>query len=260
MNTEAIRVVHVERVDDIPVLLALMQRLQLAELFDRHYPAHHLWQGDLSPGEVLCVWLTFLLSEGDHRLYKLQPWAQQHLLTLQACLGKTVRALDFHDDRLAGLLDALPRAEPWQAFEADLNRHTIRVYRLDPALCRLDTTTANSSADVLSEHGLLPFGHSKGNADLPHRKVAASALDPWGLPVTCAVVPGNTADDPRYIPEIQTVHRSFGQGGTTFVGDGKRAALATRAYLVSTRDFYLGPRSEQQLSPAERRQRLEPVW
>ncbi len=42
MNTEAIRVVHVERVDDIPVLLAMMQRLQLAELFDRHYPAHHL--------------------------------------------------------------------------------------------------------------------------------------------------------------------------------------------------------------------------
>ena len=106
MSTEAIRVVHVERVDDIPVLLAMMQRLQLAELFDRHYPAHHLWQGDLSPGEVLCVWLTFLLSEGDHRLYKLQPWAQQHLLTLRACLGSSVshfcRALSWYADGPAG--------------------------------------------------------------------------------------------------------------------------------------------------------------
>src|SRR5207244_2652832 len=99
MNTETIRVVRVERVDDIPVLL------------DRHYPVHHLWEGDLTPGEVVCVWLCFLLSEGDHRLYKLQGWAEQNLLTLRACLGKAVRPLDFHDDRLADLLDALPQAE-----------------------------------------------------------------------------------------------------------------------------------------------------
>src|SRR3954452_13285804 len=104
MNTEAIRVVRVERVDDIPVLLATLRRLRVAELLDRHYPAHHLWEGELTPGEVVCVWLTFLLSQGDHRLYKLQGWAQQNLLTLQACLGKHVRALDFHDDRRASIL------------------------------------------------------------------------------------------------------------------------------------------------------------
>ena len=188
MNPEAIRVARVERVDDIPVLLATLRRLRVADLLDRHYPAHHLWQGALSPGEVLCVWLTFLLSQGDHRLYKLQPWAQQNILTLQACLGKTVRALDFHDDRLADLLGALPLAEPWQAFEEDLNGHTVRVYRLDPKLFRIDTTTASSYAGVLGEDGILQFGHSKGNPELPQLKVAASALDPLGLPVTCAVV------------------------------------------------------------------------
>src|SRR6059058_5679582 len=104
MSAEAIRVVCVERVDDIPVLLGVLRRLRVAELLDRHYPAHHLWQGDLSPGEVVCVWLTFLLSEGDHRLYKLQPWAERNRLTLRACLAKPVRPLDFHDDRLADLL------------------------------------------------------------------------------------------------------------------------------------------------------------
>ena len=68
MNTEAIRVVRVERVDDIPVLLALLQRLRLAELVDEHYPRHHLWEGELTPGEVVCVWLTFLLSEGPRHI------------------------------------------------------------------------------------------------------------------------------------------------------------------------------------------------
>jgi transposase len=260
MSRAAIRVIRVERVDDIPVLLAQLRHLRLAELLDRHYPAHHLWAGALTPGEVVCVWLTFLLSEGDHRLYKLQPWAQQHLLTLQACLGKTVRALDFQDDRLADRLDALARAASWQAFEEDLNRHTLRVYRLDPALFRIDTTTANSYADVLSEDGILQFGHSKGNADLPQLKIAASALDPLGLPVTTAVVPGHSADDPLYVPQIQAVHRAFGPGGKTFVGDCKMAALDTRAYVASCGDFYLCPLSEKQLSAEERRQRLEPVW
>jgi transposase len=95
---------------------------------------------------------------------------------------------------------------------------------------------------------------------LPQLKVAASALDPLGLPVTCVVVAGNTADDPLYIPEIQKVHRSFGTGGKTFVGDCKMAALATRAYLVNSGDFYLCPLSEKQLSQQEHLQRLQPVW
>jgi len=108
MNTAEPRVVRVEQVDDIAVLLAILERLRLGELLDRHFPTHHLWQGDLSFGEVVSVWLAFILSEGDHRLSHLQPWVQQHLLTLQSALGKPIRPLDFQDDRLADILDALP--------------------------------------------------------------------------------------------------------------------------------------------------------
>src|SRR5947199_6662697 len=117
MSTEAPQLIRVERVDDLPVLWASLQRLGVAELLDRQFPTHHLWLGELTFGEVACVWLTFLLSQGDHRLSRLQPWAEQNLLTLTALLGKPVRALDFHDDRLADLLDALARPQPWQAFE-----------------------------------------------------------------------------------------------------------------------------------------------
>jgi len=248
-------VVGVERVDDIPVLLGLLRRLQVAELFDRHYPSHRLWEGDLSPGEVLCVWLTFVLSEGDHRLYKLQPWAQQHLLTLHTCLGKDVRALDFHDDRLADLLDALPQAERWLSLENDLNRHTVRVYDLKASRFRHDSSTASSHAAVVSDDGLIQFGHSKDRDDLPQLKVAATALDPLGLPVCTLVVPGSAADDPLYLPLIQQSQQAFGKGGKTHIMDCKGAALATRAYLVSTDDFYLCPLSEKQF-PKERRLEL----
>jgi transposase len=253
-------VTRVERVDDLPVLLACLQRLQVAELLDRHFPTGHRRQGELTFGEVVCCWLAFLTSQGDQRLYHVQPWAEDHLLTLQACLGKTVRPLDFHDDRLADVLDALARPQPWQAFEADLGQHTVRVYNLDPALFRLDTTTASSYASVLSEQGLLQFGHSKDRDDLPQLKVAVAALDPLGLPVTTLAVPGNTADDPLYLPEIKKVQHAFGAGGKTYIGDVKMAALATRAYLASTHDYYLCPLGEKQLSGQERRALLQPLW
>jgi transposase len=262
MNTPTPRVLRVERVDDLPVLFASLQRLQVAEFLDRHFPnhRHHLWKGALTFGEVVCVWLAFLTTEGDHRLYHLQPWAEQHRLTLQALLGKTIRPLDFHDDRLADLLDALAQHEVWQAFETDLNRHTVRVYDLVPSLIRIDTTTANSYAAVLSEHGLLQFGHSKDRDDLPQLKIAIAALDPLGMPLTTVVLPGNGADDPVYVPAIQQVQHAFGPGGRTYVGDCKMAALATRAYLASTQDYYLCPLSEKQLSQEQRQEHLQPVW
>src|ERR1700677_4843176 len=107
MRSESPQVHRVERVDDIPVLLATLQQLKVAEILDRHFPSGHRWKGELTLGEVFCVWLTFLTSQGDHRLCQVQPWAENNLLTLQACLGKTVRPLDFQDDRLADLLDHL---------------------------------------------------------------------------------------------------------------------------------------------------------
>jgi transposase len=260
MNTASPQVHRVERVDDIPVLLATLQRLNVVEILDRHFPSGHRWKGELTFGEVACVWIAFITSQGDHRLYQLQLWAQDNLHTLAACLGKTVRPLDFQDDRLADLLDHLALDDCWQDCEVDLNQHTVRVYHLDPSLFRVDTTTANSYVEVLSELGYFQFGHSKDRDDQPQIKVALATLDPLGMPVTTLVVPGNCADDPLYVPEIQKVQRAFGKGGKTFVGDCKAAALGTRAYLASTQDYYLCPLPDKQVSAEQRRALLQPVW
>src|SRR5947209_1330475 len=259
--TSASPQVHlVERVDDIPVLLATLQRLDVAAILDRHFPSGHRWKGERTFGEVACVWIAFITSQGDHRLCQLQPWAQDNLQTLSACLGKTVRPLDFQDDRLADMLDHLARDEPWQDCEAELNRHTVRVYNLRPNLFRVDTTTANSYVETLSELGLFQFGHSKDRDDQPQIKVALATLDPLGLPVTTFIVPGNCADDPLYVPEIKKVQQAFGTGGKTFVMDCKGAALGTRAYLASTGDSYLCPLPETHVSAQQRRALLQPLW
>jgi transposase len=81
-----------------------------------------------------------------------------------------------------------------------------------------------------------------------------------GLPLATAVVPGNTAGDPLYVPAIQSARRAFGMGGRTYVGDCKMAALATRAFVAAGGDFYLCPLPENQISRSERRELLQPVF
>jgi len=51
----------VERIDDIPLLLAQMDKIQLATLLDKHFPMHGHWKG-LGLGHVVQVWLAYILS------------------------------------------------------------------------------------------------------------------------------------------------------------------------------------------------------
>src|SRR5947208_10218501 len=260
MNTAEPRLLRLEAVADLPVLWATLQRLDLPATLDRHFPAPLHWKGPLTPGEVLAFWLLLLVSQGDHCLNHVQPWVAQHQGTLSALLGKPVRPVDLHDDRLADWLTRLGKGAAFSALERDLNQQPVRVYQLPTDLVRIDTTAANSYAEVLSEQGLLQFGHSKDDPDRPQIKIAAAVLDPLGLPLTTAVVPGNSTDDPLYIPAIQAVRQSFGTGGRTYVGDCKMAALATRAFVAAGADFYLCPLSENQVSRAQRRALLQPVF
>src|SRR5258705_11079913 len=62
-----------ERVDDVPLLLAQMERMGLAALLDAHFPTHGNWQG-LTFGRVAAIWLSSILSRGDHRLVPGWPW------------------------------------------------------------------------------------------------------------------------------------------------------------------------------------------
>src|SRR5256886_13100399 len=256
--TEQLTLSH-ERVDDIPLLLAQIESMQVTKLLDGCCPTHGNWEG-LSLGQVVSVWLAFMLSEANHRMSHVEPWAERRWQTLRTCLGTEVRALDFSDDRLAAALDYLSEDAAWQEFERHLNQHTLRVYDLRPERVRLDATTAKSYGRVTAE-GLLQFGHSKEHRpDLPQLKVNLSVLDPLGLPLTTTVVSGNCADDPLYVPEITRVQASLGQSGLTYIGDAKMAALATSAAVAASEDYYLCPLPATQV-PAEALERLlAPVW
>ena len=255
-----ISVTRTERVDDIPLLLAQMDRMGIAALLDKHFPMHGNWQGP-GLGQIVVVWLAYLLSEGDHRLNSVQGWAAGILLTLALCLkADGLRGLDFSDDRLAVVLERLGHDADWEGYESEQGGVLLRVYDLQARRVRVDSSTAKSHVAV-TEDGLFQFGHSKERRpDLPQLKISLSALDPPGMPLTTTVVSGERADDPLYVPEIRKVQDCLGRHGVLYVGDCKMAALATRAYVAAHRDYYLCPLPAVQMPKAALAALLGPVW
>src|SRR6266566_980527 len=249
----------VERIDDLPLLLAQLERMGIRELLDLHFPVHGNWLG-LSLGRTAMLWLAHLLSEGDHRLNQVEPWAAARLTTLRACTGQSIDRLDLTDDRLAAVLGALADDHHWAACEWALTRRLLRVYDLAAAPVRLDMTTA-SSEQLVTADGLFQFGYSKDRRpDQPQVKIALATLDPLGLPLVTTVVPGNQGDDPLYRPLIQRVRTMLGSGERLYVGDAKMATPETRAAVHQAGDYYLCPLPIAQLPIALLDTYLKPVW
>lgn len=251
-------IIRNERVDDIPIIIKQLEKMQVGKLVDKNFSKHGNWQG-ISIGQVVVVWLAFIITEANHRLSHVEEWAEQRLLTLKGCLEQEVRGLDFSDDRLGQILDKLSEDESWSKYEVEQNQEIIRVYDLKGEKVRIDATTAKGYVEV-SEEGLFQFGHSKeGRGDLPQIKINISVLDPLGLPLTTTVVSGEKADDPLYIPEIKKVQKTLEKKGITYIGDSKMSAIETRAYLVKSQDYYLCPLSAVQIPKNELAKILEEV-
>ena len=227
-----------ERVDDVPLLLGFLAKLQLPQLLDRQLPAHPLHQG-LSNGWLIAVWIAYILSRADHRKSPVQAWAEGLQHTLEITLGQPIRPVEFSDDRSTLVLKRLADTRIWEALEADLWQAHCDVYALPVDRVRLDATTS-CGYHTVTDDGLMQLGHSKDHRpDLAQFKLMAAVAEPTGLFLAGDVHPGNTADDPLYLPLYRRVRVLLGQTGLLYAGDCKMAALETRAEIAANQDFYL---------------------
>jgi transposase len=147
-----------ERVDDIPLLLAQMQRRHLPALIDQHCPVHGNWHG-LSLGWVTTIGLSSLLSRGDHRVVHVEPWGGARLWTLRTATGHGLERRDCTDDRLAIVLRRLRDDTRWSELASPLNQHTVRVYDLVTDRVYVESPSARAYVSV-TEDGWLQLGPS----------------------------------------------------------------------------------------------------
>lgn len=236
--------VQIERVDDIPVIFGLLQKMHIQAIVDQNIRPHGNWQG-LSVGWVVTIWLIHILTEHSHQMDCVRDWVADHLHSLQQLTGQKITALDFTDDRLALCLRYLSVQQNWRRLEESLGRHLIRVYDLrsklsSPWLTRLDATVGTVSHDP-AQHSLFKVGKAKNGLYETQFKMMIASLDPLGLPLAVDVVPGDRADDPLYVPSYQRIKAVISGQGLLVVGDSKMSALPTRAVIVANRDDYLTP-------------------
>ena len=233
-----------ERIDNLPLLIHWLKQMQVDRIIDRVLgPAHGNWEG-LSYGEVALVFVAYVVMRCTHFLSPMQGWARTHLVSLSQALGKEVREQDFTDDRLGLLLGRLGEeaTRPGEAIEEDLGRQVLRAYNLPTDTARIDMTTVSVHHQPTDENGMMHFGHSKDHRpDLRQFKAVLGTLDPVGMPLMTATVPGDQADDPLYVPAWERLAATLGRADFLTVGDCKLASLATRAHLERHGGFYLAP-------------------
>lgn len=242
----------------MPLLIRQQQKMGIPDVIDDVVTAHGHRQG-VSFGWLMVIWLSYILSEADHRMNRVESWAASRLESLRALAPGEVTTKDFTDDRLADGLRMLSDDDVWEQVEQQLSQRLVRVYRLDSGIARLDSTTAPTYHDP-STSELFGYGHSKDHRpDLPQLKVMLGTLDPLGLPVATLVVPGETADDGLYLPLVERMRVRLGKG-YLYVGDNKMSARTTRATLDAADDFYLTALPRTGHTPQLLADLLEPVW
>jgi hypothetical protein len=245
-----------ERTDDIPVIIALLLKMRVAELLDTPFPTHGKGTG-VSLGQLVVVWLPCMVSAGAQRLSHGEPWGAAPPSPLRRSLGPAVLPRAGPEARWATGLDALRGAARWGADEGARPPTRMRVYDLPPNPPRVAPTTVSAS---VPPDGLCPRGHRKAHRPaLPPLQRALPPRAPLGRPRTLATGAGPPAATPLSLPALAHVRRGGGVTGRTYSGAGPSAARATRPDLVAHHDCSLCPRSAPQVAAEDRARRLAPV-
>ncbi|MCA9331022.1 IS1634 family transposase [Candidatus Saccharibacteria bacterium] len=257
METEA--EIQTYQVDDIPLLVWQQRVMGIPQIIDEVIEPHGNRQG-LSVGWTVTVWLSYILSQADHRLSYVESWAMEQHQVLQKLIPAEVSIRDFTDDRLGDVLSYLSDDVSWSAIEVELGQQIMQVYDLSQERVHVDSTSA---ALYHSPEGnpLVRYGQSKDHRpDLAQFKVMMSSLAPMGMPLATMVVPGNRADDGLYLPVIEQSRQVLQRRGLLYVGDSKMEALSIRAALAAGDDFYLVLLSKKGTQEQLLHDVLEPVW
>lgn len=237
---------RIERVDSIPLILYWLMKMRVQEIIDAIWYPHTNWQG-LSYGQLAVLFLTYVLHRRTHRLSGMEEWVVDHQTLLEQITGWRMGPKEATDDRLGMLLDVLGGDEGERVcFQRQLGQHLIQAYALPTEVARYDTTTfsvhhAPSKTDQ-TKRGMLRFGNSKDKRpDLLQFKQGLGTLDPAGVPLLTATLPGSAADDPLYVPAWRKMAQTIGHEDFLYVADCKAAALATRATIDHEGGHYLFP-------------------
>ena len=252
---------HIERVDNLPVILHWLLKMQVQVIIDGIWYPHSNWAG-LSYGQVAVLFVSYIIHQRSHRLSSMEQWVKEHHTVLEQVTGWSIGDKEATDDRLGIMLDALGSdKEQSVEFQRQLGGQVIQAYELPTKVGRYDTSSFSvhhAPADgEQPAHDLLRFGHSKDKRpDLVQFKQGLGTLDPAGVPLVTHTLSGETADDGLYLSAWDEMCQTIGHTDWLYVADCKAAACLTRATVDHNGGHYLFPLPMTGQRPAWLRQQL----
>ena len=244
MNNQTVKITS-ERIDDIPVVVEWLKQMEIAKWIDKSLSKPHGNHQGMSYGQLSVLLLTYIITQADHRLSAVEMWVKKHIKVLEAVTGWKIGEKDTSDDRLARVVEELglqPLA--CNQIEEKMGKHLIRAYELPTEVARVDTSSfsVNHQQTESEPESLLKHGHSKDRRpDLLQYRQMLATLDPAGIPLISATLPGNGADDPIYYPTWQRMSKVIGHKQFVFIADCKAGAIATRAQIAADKGIYCVP-------------------
>jgi transposase len=209
-----------------------------------------------SYGKVAIIWLSYVLSESDHRKSHVKDWVERHQISLSACIGCEFDLNNFSDDRLTRLIYKCTIDENWHSFETDLAKETIGFISLEIMLdkyftpfadkiikgtFKLDSTSFTGYHEA-SEDGMMRLGFSNSNPQkLPQIKIMNCTDGAVGCPLVSTVSSGNNNDESMYIPTLERMRNSFNTEGYLYCGDSKISTKSVLDSMALNNEFYLCP-------------------
>ena len=244
-----------ERADDLPLIIHWLKEMNIASIIDGELPPPHGNRKGLSYGQLSVLFLGYVVSQSDHRLCAVEPWVKKHHQTLAMSTGWSIGEKDATDDRLADLLSMIGSSQEQERehIALRLGQQTIRAYELPTDKARSDTTSFSVYHQPETEtegENLLNFGYSKDRRpDLVQYRQMLATLDPMGLPLLGATLPGNKTDESDYLPTWGQLAKIIGHKDFLFLADSKASTYLNRASINQEGGIYCFPLGMSQPRP-----------
>jgi transposase len=186
----------------LPVLVALLERLGVRQIINRHCPS----QSPVDHGAVALVLVLNRLM-APRPLYKIVDWLATTLIAEHLGVSKD----KFNDDRLGRTLDVL--AEHLAAIWSDIQQRAFLHYQLDLSILFYDLTALVMTGQY-AQSKLVDFGFAHNTPmDDPKLKLGLVASRDGAIPLLFQPWSGRTADKATVQTNMQNLRAFLQQQG-----------------------------------------------
>lgn len=227
--------------------------MKVVSIIDEHLATPHGNRQGLSYGELAVLLLTYIVSEGDHRICCLEKWVREHQRSLERITGWKIREKEATDDRCGDLLRTLGITQAIPQIDISLSQHLVKAYQLPTQQARSDTTSFSvyhQISEDFEEESLIKFGYSKDKRpDLRQYRQMLATLDPLGMPLLGATLAGNGGDESEYLPTWRKMTEILCQREFLYLADSKASIWENRAKIHAEGGIYCFPLAMTQPRP-----------